>query len=128
MNLTLHHVGYVVNDIERFSTNFIGLTLIEKVYDPVQKADLALYQIGLSTTYIELVKPLEKSSMTWSHLNEKGSGFHHICYQGIHESELSNFLRSNRMLLVLAPVMAVLFNRKVAFAVDRNRSLIEFLL
>lgn len=125
--MRFHHVGYVVRDIERFAASLPGLILENTIEDPLQNARLALYGLG-DGTRIELVQPHNASAFTWAHLDRVGEGLHHICYEGIGRDAIDTVLAEHRMLKILGPIHAALFNRDVIFAVTRQRSIVEFLL
>ncbi len=123
----MHHVGYLVRDIEGFAASLPGLTLENSVEDPLQNAKLALYRVG-DGSYVELIQPLSSTAFTWAHLNRNGEGLHHVCYEGIPLDALDRVLKEHRMIKVRGPMHAILFGRDVVFAVTRQRSIIEFLL
>lgn len=125
--IRVHHVGYLVRDIERFAASLPGLTLKNLVEDPLQNAKLALYGVG-DGSYVELIQPLSSTAFTWAHLNRNGEGLHHVCYEGIPLDALDRVLKEHRMIKVRGPMHAILFGRDVVFAVTRQRSIIEFLL
>lgn len=125
--IRVHHVGYLVRDIEGFAASLPGLTLENSVEDPLQNAKLALYRVG-DGSYVELIQPLSSTAFTWAHLNRNGEGLHHVCYEGIPLDALDRVLKEHRMIKVRGPMHAILFGRDVVFAVTRQRSIIEFLL
>ena len=125
--ISLHHVGYVVENIDAFAESLPGINLVKRVYDPVQIADIALYSVG-NLSQIELIQPLSADSFTWSFLGRSGSNLHHICYQGVSSANITQYLLDHRLLTVRGPIPSTLFERDVLFAYTRNRTLLEFLL
>lgn len=125
--IRVHHVGYVVRDLDAYAPSLPGLALEKEVVDSVQNARIALYQVGGSSR-IELIQPLSKNAFTWAHLDRVGEGLHHICYEGIGADAIDDYLRQNRLMRVRGPVHAVLFDRDVVFAVTRQRAIVEFIL
>ncbi len=125
--IRLHHVGYVVHDLDTYAASLPGLNLEKEVVDPIQNARIALYQVG-NGSHIELIQPLSESAFTWAHLNRAGDGLHHICYEGIGSDAIDDYLRQHRLMRVRGPVHAVLFDRDVIFAVTRQRAIVEFIL
>jgi hypothetical protein len=125
--LKINHIGYVVANIENFASSFPVISKIRQIYDPLQHADLALYEAG-SSTFIELVTPLDKTSFTWNYLSRFGDGLHHICYEGIDEPAVESLISSKRMLKIRGPIYAPLFGKNVIFAITRSRAIVEFLL
>jgi Glyoxalase/Bleomycin resistance protein/Dioxygenase superfamily len=125
--LRVHHVGYVVRDIEAFASSMPGLTLKKTVEDPLQNAKLSLYSVG-DSSYVELIQPSDASSFTWAHLQRTGEGLHHICYEGILKHEIEPLFKKHRLFKVRGPIFAPLFEREVVFAITRQRAILEFLL
>jgi methylmalonyl-CoA/ethylmalonyl-CoA epimerase len=125
--IRLHHVGYVVRDLERYAASMPGLSLEREVVDPVQNARIALYGVG-DASRIELIQPFDESAFTWAHLERTGEGMHHICYEGIGADAIDNYLRQYRLMRVRGPVHAPLFDRDVIFTVTRQRAIVEFIL
>lgn len=124
--MKLHHTGFIVKDIERFSQNMVGEGLVHIIEDPVQNARLALYK-NHSDVYIELIQPLNEQSFTWNFLQKNGEGFHHFCYEAT-PNEIENIVQQKKLIKILGPVPALLFdNRNVVFYVDRNKMVVEFL-
>lgn len=125
--IQVHHVGYVVRDLDAYAASLPGLTLEKEVVDPIQNARIALYRVG-DASRIELIQPLGESAFTWAHLDRAGEGLHHICYEGIGADAIDGYLRQHRLMRVRGPVHAVLFDRDVVFAVTRQRAIVEFIL
>jgi catechol 2,3-dioxygenase-like lactoylglutathione lyase family enzyme len=124
--IRLHHVGYVVRDIDAYAEGFPGLDFERAVDDPVQEARLALYRAG--PAYIELIAPSGPGAFTWAHLERSGEGLHHICYEGADEAAIEEILRERRMMKIRGPMHAPLFDRPVLFAMTRKKAIVEFLL
>ena len=124
--MRLHHVGYVVRDIDAYARGFPGLEFEKAVDDPLQRARLALYSAG--SAYIELIQPEGPDAFTWAHLERAGEGMHHVCYEGVAEQEVDTVLSRYRMLKIRGPMHAPLFDRPVLFAMTRKKAIVEFLL
>lgn len=125
--IKINHVGYVVRNIKIYEENFPLLTRVKSIYDPLQNADLVLYESG-EGVYVELIEPQNSSAFTWNHLEKFGDGLHHICYEGLDEQGVTELINSRKMLKVRGPMYAPLFDRDVIFAITRTRAIIEFLL
>ncbi|HQQ93220.1 MAG TPA: VOC family protein [Bacteroidia bacterium] len=124
----LHHVGIVVSDLVRYESNMLFEKKLIEVIDPVQKAKLSLYS-NFSDSFVELIQPLEESSFTWNALQKNGNHVHHFCYQEKTYSEVLALAAKHRLIEVLKPVPALLFDNKlVCFYFNRNKQLIEFLI
>jgi len=78
----LHHVGIAVSDMESsiqaYERNFGFSMILEERLDD---RGIHLVFLQLSNTLIELLAPLNDSSVIRKFLEEKGPGIHHICYQ-----------------------------------------------
>jgi catechol 2,3-dioxygenase-like lactoylglutathione lyase family enzyme len=123
----IHHIGYVVRNAEKYRMSLPGLRLLKSVVDPIQNADISLYEVGTGTL-IELIQPLSSDAFTWDHLVRSGEGLHHICYEGVKPDELDVILRQHRLFKIRGPIHATVFDRDVVFAATRQRAIVEFLL
>jgi methylmalonyl-CoA/ethylmalonyl-CoA epimerase len=124
---SLHHVGYVVDNIESYKKSFVGMDIIKAVHDPLQNANIELLTVGHGSC-IELVQPLGPQAFTWNFLNKNGSGLHHVCYEGYSLNEIEELILKHRMLKLRGPLPAILFGRDVIFAMSRSRAIVEFIL
>ena len=126
--MKFHHLGYVVKSIPLWEGQMLCESKENEVFDPVQEAQLALYK-NFNNHYIELIQPLDKNSFTWNFLSKNGQGFHHICYEIQNMNELRDIVDKNKLIPILKPVPALLFNGKyVTFYYTRNKQIIEFIL
>lgn len=126
--MKLHHTGFVVADIELYAKKHPLGDCIARVEDPIQNAHLALFN-NHSDVLIELIQPLGNSAFTWNALQKNGNHFHHFCYTVDNLEVAENYGLQFRMLKVLGPVPALLFEGKeVVFYYTRNQQVIEFLI
>jgi methylmalonyl-CoA/ethylmalonyl-CoA epimerase len=131
-DLRLHHFGFVVSSIERSAESF-ARSLAAKwdqniIFDPIQKVRLAFFR-GPNTAdpLIELVEPCGPESPVSSFL-ERGGGLHHLCYEVRDLESHLVFCKSAGSIVIRSPVPAVAFGgRRIAWAVTKNRLLMEFL-
>jgi len=122
----INHIGYIVESIEVFSENLFQYDVVSKKYDPIQKANLALYKY--ENIFVELIEPLSSESFTWRFLKESRSNYHHLCYEVASVDEACDIIKKSKMVKVFGPVPAVLFDgRLVLFAFSRNKEIVEFL-
>jgi len=129
MSTPLHHIGYVVDNIDFYSKHFPFLELSKSVFDPIQKAEIKLFKQNSSQgIFYEFIKPTSNDSFTWKHLAKNGSGFHHICYGPIEPKKLEQIVHAYKLLKIRGPIYANLFNREVSFYMTRTKSLIEFII
>ena len=120
--MKIHHIGYVVKNIEKYKKNLIIEETVKKVYDETQKANLVL--IKTQNIFIELIEPVSKESFTYNFL-QKGGGYHHLCFQTSKE-EAEQFIKNKKMIKVLDWVYAPLLDAEVCFAYNRNKEIVEF--
>jgi hypothetical protein len=122
--LNLHHIGYVVQDIDYFASNLVQSEIVERIYDETQKAELAL--ILNEKIFIELIQPSNPSSFTYNFL-QKGGGYHHLCYEVKDKNIVNHIIKTKRMIKTMGWVYAPLFKADVLFAYNKNKEIVEFL-
>lgn len=127
-----NHIGISVWNIDSKIKEFesIGYSCIKRVYDPIQKADLALLNHMKAPT-IELVGSTGSSSRVNSFLENKGENPYHVCFEVQDLNEIPTLLRENNLTQieeVTKPEPALLFdNANVQFYSVPGFGLIEFL-
>ena len=126
--MTLHHIGYVVNNIKKFESTMLFEEKINEVFDEKQQAILSLYK-NYSNSYIELIEPINEKAFTWNQLQKKGNHFHHLCYSVNSRKELIKIIEQERMIEIIKSLPAKLFGMKeVSFYLSRNKQIVEFLI
>lgn len=126
--MKLHHTGFVVANIDQYAKKHPLGDCIANVDDSIQNARLALYN-NHSDVLIELIQPLGNTAFTWNALQKNGNHFHHFCYLVNNLETAENYSLKFRMLKVLGPVPALLFEAKeVVFYYTRNQQVVEFLI
>jgi len=118
----VHHIGYVVKNIEKYKKNLIIDEVLREVYDEIQKAKLVL--LKSENIFIELIEPQSKESFTYNFL-QKGGGYHHLCYETTKENA-ENLIKTKKMIKVLDWVYAPLLESEVMFAYNKNKEVVEF--
>lgn len=125
--MRLHHIGYVVSDIDQAANDLPLCYPLQRVIDPLQEAELALFDVGAGNMFVEFIRPLNESAFTWRHLLA-GGGYHHVCWLAPSIEAVHEILSARRLAKIRGPMPAILFEGKpVLFAMTRQRSLIEFL-
>jgi methylmalonyl-CoA/ethylmalonyl-CoA epimerase len=129
--LSLHHVGFVVANIERSVTGFInslGMSWDGAIYeDPVQKVRVAFLATGPTCAQIELVEPAGDDSPVNRFL-AKGGGQHHLCYEVNDIERALDELKSRKASVVQQPCPAVAFDgRRIAWLITREKLVVELL-
>jgi methylmalonyl-CoA/ethylmalonyl-CoA epimerase len=126
--LEFHHSGFIVKEIESWEKQMIYEEKVDDVIDPMQNSRLALYK-NFGNTFIELIQPLNEKAFTWKSLVKSGSHFNHFCYSIPPSDDLEKIVKKHRLILVLSPLPALLFNGKnVTFYYTRNHQIVEFLI
>lgn len=129
--LRLHHVGFVVSDIEGSARNFmnsLGMSWDGAIYhDPTQKVKVTFLATGPACAQIELVAPASANSPVTKFL-ERGGGQHHLCYEVEDiEGALREF-KMRRASVVQRACPAVAFDgRRIAWLITREKLVVELL-
>jgi len=122
----IHHIGYLVKDIEKSAQNFETLGYVREnlTFDPVQKADILF--MNLNGIKIELVAP-QKDSQVYPLLKKYRDSPYHICYVVENINTAISDLQLLGYMIFREPVEAVAINTnaKVAFLMKRNVGMIE---
>jgi len=130
--LYLHHVGFVVREIEAsmpgFVTSLRGTWDGAIFEDPHQRVKVAFLSTRQSDAQIELVAPANEQSPVRNFLEKQGEGLHHVCYEVSDlERAIADF-RSRNAVLAKHPLPAVAFGgRRIAWVITREKLLIELL-
>jgi methylmalonyl-CoA/ethylmalonyl-CoA epimerase len=132
MTMRLHHVGFVVPDIQAsvdaFAKSICASWDTKIIHDPLQKVRVSFLQAGSPTDAdIELVAPAAQDSPVLNFL-KKGGGLHHLCYEVIDLDAHLVKVRKEGAMIVKAPLPAVAFqDRRIAWVLTKQRLLLEFL-
>ncbi len=129
MDLRFHHVGFVVDDIERTAKTYIERFGYEArsviIHDLVQTAYVQFLCFPGEQVYLEFVSPDGPQSALALAL-KKGAGLNHICYSTPDIEKTCQQLRTGGLFLVKPPTEAVAFNgRKIAWFADKSGTLFE---
>lgn len=124
----LHHIGYIVRDINKYEKNLLYEEKIGEVFDPVQNSKLSLYK-NFSTCFIELIQPMYEQSYNYNFLEKHGEKYHHLCYSVCSKEEMLEISKRLQLIHIKGPMPALLFgNNEVYFYYMRNKNIIEFLI
>ena len=129
MNLKLHHVGVVVEDIAQACGDYVqrlGYEVKSEIlHDPIQTARVQFLRLPTDSVYLELVSPDGPSSKLANAL-KNGGGLNHICYATADIDSACQLLRSQGMFLLRRPVSAVAFSgRRIAWFMGKDRTPVE---
>ena len=103
-------------------TFFQTSKILNRVIDKTGMLNLSL---DGTDTYIEPIQPLNENAYL-NHLT-KMYKLPYFCYQTKDLDETDLFMKNNKILKVLGPVDAPLFDMKVMFGAQRNKTIIEFI-
>ena len=127
-DISIHHYGVIVADIDEYVTRSLWQPLGPIVHDPLQGARLCLAGLhpGMTPT-IELVEPVGEGSPLHAAL-DRGTSWHHVCFEVPTRARADEIIAARRLLPVTDWKPATLFDgRNVRFVYSRNRELVEFL-
>jgi methylmalonyl-CoA/ethylmalonyl-CoA epimerase len=129
--LRLHHVGFVVANIEAsvpgMSRALLASWNNEIFADPLQRVRVTFLNGGDRSPLVELVEPLGENSPVFRFLGE-GGGLHHLCYEVFSIPENLDRIRAAGGVIVSRAKPAVAFGgRLIAWALTREKLLLEFL-
>lgn len=128
----LHHVGFVVPDLEACAPGMARALLTEwsrEIFmDPLQRVKVTFLPGGYQSPLVELVEPLGSDSPVFRFLGVKGGGLHHLCYEVASIPEHLTRIRAGGGIIVSRPKPAVAFGgRPIAWALTSEKLLLEYL-
>ena len=127
--LQFHHVGVLVEDIERSAKVYMerfGYELrSDIIHDPLQTAYVQFLSFPGERVFLEFVSP-DGPQSALSLALKKGGGLNHICYSTSDIEQTCLQLRTTGLFLIRPPTPAVAFNgRKIAWFMDKSGVLFE---
>ena len=129
MTFALHHIGYLVAEIEVAARSWSERLGYEAetpiIEDRAQTALVQFLRQPGSPCWLELVAPNGPGGKLSAAL-KGGGGLHHLCYEVDEIDDACRALRSRGMFPVSRPTPAVAFGgRRIAWLLDPARVLIE---
>jgi methylmalonyl-CoA/ethylmalonyl-CoA epimerase len=130
--LPVHHIGFVVADIEAGMRGFVhslGAEWDGRIFeDPYQMVKVAFLTTRPGEPQIELVQAAVEESPVTRFLREKGGGLHHICYQVEKIESTLAWMKSRGAILARPPKPAMAFEgRRIAWVLTAEKLLVELL-
>ena len=127
--MTLHHIGLVVDTLEKSVALYEMLGYRRKtdpIYDERQHIWIVFMEKEGESPMIELIEPIDERSS----VHCTGLGYHHMCYEWRDERNFEDVFRSWKIgKRIAGPFSAVaLDGRSVVFCCLTNMTLIEFIL
>ena len=126
-DMRIHHVGYLVRNIERAEKEFVSLgyeVSQETVYDEYRDVDICFLE--KDGYVVELVAPKSKSSVVYDLMKKIGNSPYHICYSSSSFDEDVEKLRERNYVTCSEKCSApALGGRNVCFLVHPFLGMIE---
>lgn len=129
LHLTVHHIGYLVKNIEKSAAAFQSLgyqTETAIIYDDIRKIDICFL---IKDQYrIELVSPTSEDSVVAGLIKKYKNSPYHICYESQDFDKDISYLASNGYCVIGEPTKApAISDRKVVFLMHSQHGMIELL-
>jgi methylmalonyl-CoA/ethylmalonyl-CoA epimerase len=127
-NLKINHVGYLVKNMNESLDIFfsIGFTLVSKFLDNLRNIQISF--IEKNGYIIELIQPINDSSIVTKLINKIGPSPYHICYETFNIDLAIAEFKNKGWIVVVKKQPAIAFNYlDVVFLYNKNIGLIELL-
>jgi len=130
MEMRLHHIGYVVENIEEAAQGFeaLGYKIVtEPVNDAIQCCRICFIERP-QEPLVELVEPFEHNKSLRKMLTQRGNAPYHICYEVENVEALFDELsKKEGWMPLFRPVEAVAFdNRLITYFYNAQVGYVEF--
>jgi len=126
-NMTPHHIGYLVKNIDKATAEFtkLGYSIIkEKQYDDYRKVDITFLE--LAGYVVELVSPAADGSVVEGLMSRYKNAPYHICYEVEDFDSTSKQLSENGYVAIDAGTPApAIEGKRVQFFMNRFAGMIE---
>ncbi len=125
--MKIHHVGYLVADIDIAMNDFIWLGYELKGEVCVdQKRNIKIQFLKNGNHLIELVSPLNDSSPVNNTLRKTGSSPYHICYETpILIEQITKLKKQGYIIIAEALEAPAIGNKKVVFLYKNSVGIVE---
>lgn len=127
--IKVHHIGYLVKNIEDSKQEFFNLDYKEismVVYDETRKIHICFLENA--GVVVELVEPDEDCEFLKGLKKKIGVGTYHICYEcDDFVNDIKRFSESGYLIVQEPAIAPAIDGRKVAFLYAPNMGLIELL-
>jgi methylmalonyl-CoA/ethylmalonyl-CoA epimerase len=125
--LKVHHVGYIVNDIDSSLGDFRALGF-EPVGDRCidEQRNIRIQFLKNAEYSIELVSPLNESSPVGGILKKVGATPYHLCYETAELDQKTAELKANGFVIIAEALEAPAINeKKVVFLFKKSIGIVE---
>lgn len=79
--LRLHHIGYVVSDINDAAKTYKQLGLTEGEHHDIPEQKIVAMTFPAGSGWIELIQPTDPDGPIAAFMAKRGEGVHHVAYQ-----------------------------------------------
>ena len=127
--MKVSHIGFVVGDMDFARRLWLLKGYKENtpvVYDPNQNVYCCLLQLD-NEIPIELVSPGPGSQSPVDSRLSRGGGIDHICYEVSGLEDQIAYLTSRGYRIVVPPIHAIMFERRISFLMTPGGLLVEYL-
>jgi methylmalonyl-CoA/ethylmalonyl-CoA epimerase len=126
--MKVHHIGYLVDDIEKASVAFaeLGFSRADEVVKDMIREIYILFLVNSEGVKVELIQPIDKSSPIYRLNKKHRNSPYHICYETDNlQREIENKINTGEYALLQPPQDAFALGGKVAFLINKDIGLIE---
>lgn len=133
--MKLHHIGYLVKDIQKSMKAFHSIGFVsrsydsgeEVMYDPERKCDICFLELAECPEHcIELISPQNQDSPIWGLMARYKNTPYHMCFESEHMEQDIQKLGGEGWLVFQGPAAApAIEGHNVVFLTHRNAGIIE---
>lgn len=127
--MTVHHIGYLVKNIEKAEAVFSGLgysCITERTFDPVR--DISIRFMRKDGYTVELISPVSEDSVVAGLMRKFKNSPYHLCYETEDLEKTVSDLEKNGFMRIDEPCPApALEGRRVCFLQSARIGMIELL-
>ena len=133
--MTLHHIGYLVKDIEKSANAFRAIGFTDRMYndgnfvcyDPTRMCDICFMDhTEDKAVCIELISPKSKESPIYGLMERYKNSPYHMCFESEDMEKDMQELREKGWSVFTQPAIApAIDGRNVVFLIHRSAGIIE---
>ncbi len=132
--MKLHHIGYLVKNIEKSIKSFNTIGFTEMLYpdgssvmfDEMRLCDICFMRLPGTDHIIELVAPKSSESPIWGLMGKYKNTPYHLCFESQNLMEDVEELRNKGWLVFQEPAIApAIDGHKVVFLMNNSAGIIE---